>query len=171
MVFISNKGGSAFSRKVIADLLNLTEKDIKQLTDDGIIQECTPKHYRIAPTIKSYVSYLQNQLYKKSPTTDYNSEKAKLIKAKREKQEIEVQILKNEVHKAETITFIITNMLIAFKMKMTTLPYKVLPTLLKTDDKDEFIKILSLEISNALKELSEYNPDELFIKSDEDEDD
>lgn len=164
MVFISNKSGSAFSRKIIAELLNLTEKDVKQLTDDGIIEEFTPKHYKVAPTVQSYVRYLQSQLYNKNPNTDYNSEKAKLTKAKREKEEIALEILKNDAHKAETIKFIMTNMLVAFKMKMTTLPYKVLPALLNTSDKDEIVSILATEVREALNELSDYDANEFAVE-------
>lgn len=146
---MANKG-TAFSVDVIATLLHLTTKRVKQLTDEGIIEEVAPKYYKLAPTVTGYVKYLQNRLSYGDPTSDYNTEKAKLTCAKREAEELALAFKKNELHKASDIEFAMTTMLVAFRAKLTTLPHKVLPNILNNiSDKDKLLELLAATVLEA----------------------
>lgn len=159
---MANKG-AIYTRKVIAQLLNLSEKRIKQLTEEGVMEEYSEGFYKLVPTIQGYVKFLQNQISDDDQTSDYNTEKAKLTKAKRENAEMDLKVKKNELHKSADVEFIMTNMLIAFKAKLEMLPYKALPKLInipKDKEKADYItKVLKSTIDEALNELSEYNPE------------
>lgn len=169
--------GSAFNIKIIANLLNLSERRVKQLTSEGIIQETTPNFYKLTSTVNSYIKYLQSMISDKNLTSDYNTEKAKLTRVKREDAELEYKVKKNELHRAEDIEFIMTTMFTAFKTKLLSIPYKILPEILSlTDDKnkkDKLIEILTNSVIEALNELSEYSPDmfneDKYLNSEEDD--
>jgi phage terminase Nu1 subunit (DNA packaging protein) len=156
-------GGAAYSRRVIAELLCRSEKRIKQLTDDGILEECAAGHYRLVPTVQAFIKYLDGLITDEDQASSYNTEKARLTKVKREDAELNLRVKKNELHRASDVEFIMTNMLVAFKSKLEVLPYKVLPSLINIPDGPEKAKtvtnILKDAISEALNELAGYDPE------------
>ncbi len=145
-----------FKRKIIADLLNLSEKRVKQLTDEGILTEIKKDHYGLKDSVQCYVKYLQNMISDRDYSSDYNVEKTRLTKAKREKEEMELALKSGALHKAEDITFTVSNMLIAFKSKMLSIPSKLAPKVAKEKDINTINALLTDEINEALNELSEY---------------
>ena len=151
--------GKIYTRKAIAQLLGLSEKRIKQLTEDGTIKEFSHGHYRLWPTVKSYISYLQNA----GGSLDYNAEKANLTRVKREEAELSLSLRRGELHRAEDVEFILTNMLIAFKAKLEALPHKILPLLINAMEHNnapnEVLIILRKAIEEAVDELRDYAPD------------
>jgi vacuolar-type H+-ATPase subunit F/Vma7 len=156
------KQGKIYTRKIIAEVLMLSEKRVKQLTDEGILKEFSEGHYKLLPAVQGYIGYLQNMLG--GGSTDYNQEKAKLTQIKREDAELELKQKRNELHKSGDVEFIVTNMLIAFKAKLEVLPYKTLPAILNipdTADKADYISsALKSAVDEALNELAEYNPEQ-----------
>ena len=151
--------GKAYTRKVIAQILGISERHVRRLTDDGVIEEFSHGHYKLVPTVQAYTNYLRSQL---AGGDDYNVERAKLTKAKREDAEMDILLKRNELHRSADVEFVMTNMLIAFKAKLDTMPYKVLPLILSVpDDGDKVTRIteiLKTSLDEALGELSEYNP-------------
>ncbi len=148
---------NTFTKSIIANMLCISEKRAKQLTDEGVLNEVVPGHYKMTESVQSYIKYLQNQVSDKDYTSDYNTEKAKLTKAKREKEEAELSLMKNQLHKADDIEFVMGKMLISFKSKMLVIPQKALPKIYNNSDKNEILAILKKEIVEALDELSEYD--------------
>lgn len=151
--------GKVYTRKVIAQILGIPERSVRRLTDDGVIEEFSHGHYKLVATVQGYTDYLRSQL---GGGDDYNVERAKLTKAKREDAEMDIQLKRNELHRSADVEFIMTNMLIAFKAKMETMPYKVLPLLLGVPEGDNktirITEILKTAVDEALDELSEYSP-------------
>ena len=152
-----------YSREIIARALNLSEKRVKQLTDDGIIMQSTPGNYELYPTMQRYIAYLQSLTADDDKTSDYNVEKARLTRAKREAAEQALQLTRNELHRAADVEFIMTNMLIAFKAKLETLPHKILPNIISVppgrDKADYLAEILKTAVDGALDELTDYSPE------------
>ena len=159
------KNGAIYTRKAIAEILELSEKRVSQLTDSEHIKEFSPGHYKLLPAIRGYIRFLKSQMADGDGTSDYNTEKARLTKAKREDAELDLRLRKNELHEAADIEFIMTNMLIAFKAKLETLPYKVLPSVMNIpEDKDKaeyLVGVLKAVVDEALNEFADYSP-ELF---------
>ena len=154
--------GKVYSREIIAKALNLTEKRVKQMTDSGIIAEASPGNYALYPTMQKYIAYLQNQVADDDKGSDYNLEKARLTRAKREDAELELQVKRQELHRAADVEFILTNMLVAFKAKLETLPHKVLPSIINAPEGKErgerITEVLRVAVDEALNELSAYKP-------------
>lgn len=159
---MSNKG-AIYSRKVIAELLGRTERRIKQLSDDGVLEEYSPGFYKLAPTIKAFIKYQDSFISDDDQTSNYNTEKARLTKVKREDAELDLKVKKSELHKSADVEFIMTNMLIAFKSKLEVLPHKAMQEIVNIADGPDkaktIVNVLKEAVDEALNELSGYNPE------------
>lgn len=143
-----------YNSSAVARWLDLTERRVRQLRDKGIIKEAMPGYYNLRETIIQYIHFLRGD--NQGNSLNYNDERAKLIKAKRELQEIELKLRKNEVHTSENIELIMSDMLIKFKTRMMAIPAKASPILAKKTDQTEIFKILKQYTDEALAELSDY---------------
>ena len=81
-----------YTSRVVAQYLNLTERRVRQLRDEGVIKEKRPGLYDLIDTMSRYIKYIGS-----GSKADLNEERAKLTKAKREAAEME-----NEVRKARS---------------------------------------------------------------------
>ena len=158
------KQGMIYTRRLIAQVLKITEKRVKQLTDEGVIPEISLGHYKLLPAVQGYIGYLQSQISDDDLASDYNVEKARLTRTKRELAELDLQLERNKLHRADSVEFVLTNMLMALKAKISTLPHKVLPAIMGLPDDDsraeQILAILKDAATNALEELAEYDPKE-----------
>ncbi len=82
-----------YTSRVVAQYLNLTERRVRQLRDEGVIREKRPGLYDLIDTMSRYIKYIGS-----GSKADLNEERAKLTKAKREAAEME-----NKVRKAELL--------------------------------------------------------------------
>ena len=71
---------AVYTRKVISQLLNISEKRVKQLTGEGVIDEFSPGFYKMVPAVQGYIKYLQRQVSDDDPASNYNAEKARLTR-------------------------------------------------------------------------------------------
>lgn len=158
------KQGMIYTRKIIAQVLGVSEMRVKQLTDDGVIEEFSPRHYKLLPAVQGYIGYLQSLTSDDDQSSDYNQEKARLTRIKREDAELDLQVKRNELHHAHIVEFIVTNYILAFKAKMETLPFKILPQLMAipdgNDKSESILEVLKKSTADALKELAAYNPED-----------
>lgn len=146
----------------LAKLLNMTDRNVRLLAEDGIFNKKNRGKYSLIESVNAYVEYLKSKRLtteeEDSGVLDNVAEDAKLKKVRREKVEIENAILKADLHKSEDVKFIMDDMLMNFKTKLTSLPNKLAPILVDFTDKTEVKKCLQGEINDALGELSEYDP-------------
>lgn len=158
-----------YSAKVIADLLDLTEKRVRQLRDEGIIKESGRNFYELKSTVQAYIGYLRG-LNSGSGKADYNAEKALLIKAKRQNEELDLQVKSNELHSADVVEQVVSDMLIRFKSRMMSIPSKLAPKLMTMSDPTEINELIRDSIYEALFELSDFKTavSELEESGDED---
>ena len=154
--------GKIYSRKVISEVLGISEKWVRELTAKGVLAEFSRGHYQLVPAIHGFIKHLQSQISDGDTASDYNVEKAKLARAKREDAELELQVKRNELHRSAVVEFIMTNMIVAFKAKLEVLPHKALPSILGVPDgkekPDRIGEILKTAVKEALSELAEYSP-------------
>lgn len=155
-----------YTVKAVAAWLDLTESRVRQLRKEKIITEYKPGLYDLKTVNHEYINYLR----KNSPTetsVDYNTERAKLVRAKRESQELELRLRKNELHETEEIEKVMTDTLIKFKTRLMAIPAKQSPILSKKKDQTEIFKLLKAAIDEALEELADFQ--QLFGYEVEDE--
>ncbi len=144
-----------YTAKAVAGWLDLTESRVRQLRKEKIITEYKPGLYELKTVNHEYINYLR----KNSPaetSIDYNTERAKLVRAKRESQELELQLRKNELHETEDIERVISDTLIKFKARLMAIPAKQSPILSKKKDQTEIFKLLKAAVDEALEELADF---------------
>lgn len=151
-----------YAVKVIARVLDLTERRVRQLKDQNIIAEYSgmPGLYELIPTIHAYVNYLRKRNPESAESIDYNTERAKLIRAKRQNEEFDLGVKEGNLHTSEDIEAVMTDMLISFRSRLMAIPSKLSPALSKKTDKAEIHRILKESIDEALNELADF--DKLF---------
>lgn len=145
-----------YTTKIVAKWLDMTERNVRQLTQKKVLSEYKPGLYKLRETIHEYIQFLRNQ-NPESEDVDYNEERAKLVKVKREHEELELMLKKGEAHKTEEVEQVLTDMLIKFKTRLMAIPAKQSPILVKKTDQTEVFRILKAAIDEALEELSDYD--------------
>ena len=75
-----------YTSAAIARWLDLTERRVRQLRDKKFIEEARPGLYNLLDTLHRYIHYLRKDGTDNELDIDYNTERARLVKAKREKK-------------------------------------------------------------------------------------
>lgn len=145
-----------YDAKAVARFLDVSERRVRQLRDEKVIAETRPGLYDLTETNHRYINYLRKRNPESDEVIDYNTERAKLVRAKRKNEEYELQIKENQLHPAEDIEHVMTDMLMNFKARLMAIPSKLSPVLCKKTDKAEIFKLLKEHIDEALTELSDF---------------
>lgn len=144
-----------YTVKAVATWLDLTESRVRQLRQQKIITEYQPGLFDLKVVTHEYINYLRKNSQTED-SVDYNAERAKLMRAKRENQELELRLRKNELHEAEEIEKVMTDTLIKFKTRLMAIPAKLSPKLAKKKDQTEIFKLIKAAIDEALEELADF---------------
>jgi phage terminase Nu1 subunit (DNA packaging protein) len=144
-----------YNTKVVARFLNLSERRVRQLKDEGVIKEYNSGSglYELMPTLHAYIGYINSQ---SGGGVDYKVERARLAKAKREDVELDVSRKKGELHSAEEVAAAMADSLVNFKSRLAAIPAKLSPILSKKSDVIEVHDILKAAIDEALREFAKY---------------
>jgi phage terminase Nu1 subunit (DNA packaging protein) len=155
------------SSKTLEALFGVADRTVRHLADEGIIKRDSHGKYLLWNSANSYITALKvmNAGRTNSKTEDeaYNLdlEKAQHEHIKRQITDIKLQLIKGQVHKAEDVEKVMSNMFARFKSKMTALPSKLAPKL-EGKPRTEIQKILKKEVDAALTELSSYSPQDFY---------
>ena len=98
----------AYTSKAVAAWLDISERRVRQLRDEKVITEIRPGLYDLKTVNHQYINYLRKNNPESESAIDYNAERAKLVRAKREAQELELQLRRNEVHTTEDVEQVMT---------------------------------------------------------------
>lgn len=140
-----------YTSKVVADWLGLTERRVRQLRDEGVIEEQAPGLYNLRATVTRYIAYLR------TGGASLNDERARLTKAKREAAEMENDLQRGDLHRTEDIEKGITTMCLNIRSRFLTLPAKLSPALAEMGGKQaDIFDELKRAIDETLDELRDY---------------
>lgn len=145
-----------YDAKAVARFLDISERRVRQLRDEKVIAEVRPGLYNLKDANHKYINYLRKRNPESEEAIDYNTERAKLVRAKRKNEEYELQLKENQLHTAEDIEAVMTDMLVNFKTRLMAIPAKISPILSKKTDKAEIFGIIKEHIDEALNELSDF---------------
>lgn len=152
-----------YTTKAVAVWLGLTEKRVRQLKDDGVIEEVKPGLYDMQPTVKKYCNYLRV-----SGKENLQVEQARLAKAKREAKEMENEILRGNLHRTEDVERGLKAILLNIRSRFLALPARLSPEIAALGgDKAKIFDGLHQAITETLEELSRYD-NALMEQDDED---
>lgn len=162
---VNNLDRTIVTAGVISSMFGYSERWVRQLADDGIIDRLKSGSYELIPTTQKYINHLklkaEANIDDLSEELDLHEEKTLHEKAKREIAEIELALMKGEVHKGENIKYVMTDMLSRVRTKLLGLPSKLSPMLVMRDEASQIKNIMDDEIYDILTELADYSP-ELF---------
>ena len=155
------EGGDYVAEKIIprgssiglARLLGITDRRVRQLTEQGVLSRQAEGDFIYPEAIEEYYAYK----YKSNEEVDYMAEKALHEKTKRELAELELAKRRNEVHDAEDVQIVMVDMLTKLRSQLLGLPTKM-AKLLAERDASYIDAALTQEIEERLQELSDYSP-------------
>lgn len=141
--------------KRLAIMLDLTERRVRGLKNDGIISEYSRGSglYDPSEAVSAYIRYIRD---KNGGDLDYTAERAKLIKAKRKSEEYDLQLKEGNLHTSEDVELVMSDMLLRFKARLMSIPAKASPNLAEETSSEKIYKMLKNYIDEALEELSDY---------------
>lgn len=146
-----------YTSAAVARQLDMTERNVRLLRDKGVFTEYRPGLYDLKTVTHQYIHFLRRKNPETEEKVDYNTERAKLIRAKRENQELDLQLRKNELHTTEDIEMVMSDMLVRFKTRLMSIPAKLSPILSKKGDPADIFKILKAATDEALEELVDFD--------------
>lgn len=157
------------SSKVLEALFNVKDRTVRDLADKGIVKRNSHGKYLFWNSAKSYITALKvvnagkgdSKTEDDENVLDLDAEKAQHEHLKKQITEIKLQLIKGQVHKAEDVEAVMTDMFEKFKSKMTAMPSK-LARKLEGKSRTEIQRILKREIDYALVELASYNPADFY---------
>ncbi len=157
------------SSKVLEALFGVKSRTVRDMADKGIIKRDSHGKYLFWNSAKSYITALKvSNAGKGGANTedaedaiDIDVEKAQHERLKKQITEIKLQLIKGQVHKAEDVEAVMTDMFEKFKSKMTAMPSK-LARKLEGKNRADIQRVLKKEIDIALVELASYNPADFY---------
>lgn len=154
------------SAAVLGNIFGVTDRRIRQMAEEGIIVRAAKGRYNLVDSLKNYILSLKlavdsNDSDNPDGELNFEEEKALHERVKRHISEMKLQTMKGELHKADDVRHVMTDMLSSFKTRMMNIPAKVAPVL---EDRDTgYIKErLTSEVTEALNELKDYNPADFY---------
>ena len=103
-----------YDKNAVAKFLDMTPKNVQRLTEKGILQTKQGGLYSLTEATHAYIKYLRDRNPENEENIDLNEERAKLTKAKRLNEELDLSVKKGGLHKAEDIEKIMSATLINF---------------------------------------------------------
>lgn len=161
---MSNLDGVFVTAKVMGQIIGVTDRQIRNLANDGMIPRLSNGSYELVPALNAYIENVK--LSAKEEKTEVRKEESlnreKLLheRAKRQKAELQVGQMRGQLHHSDTIRAVLTDMLANFKAKMLTMPVKTAPMLIGHKEIAIIQEILQDEVYEALNELKDYDPED-----------
>lgn len=157
------------SGSMMAKVLNVTDRRIRQYAEEGLIDKAARGKYAFISSVQKYIAFIKTNKdiegSIQSKELNYDVEHAMHEKVKREIAEINLAKIKGEVHEAEDVKHVMEHMLSNFKARLMNIPSKLAPILLARDNISVIQSMIEKEVIEVLEELSEYNP-EVFLSQD-----
>ncbi|GAV21597.1 hypothetical protein [Carboxydothermus pertinax] len=160
---MSEQGKWVVSTPELAEILNLSERRIQQLVKNEIISKIGRGKFYLPTVVQEYISWIKTQLGNSDEELDLKKEKTLLTRAHRQKVELELQIMRGELHRSEDVRRVMNDMLGAFRARCLAIPTKAAPRLQGKTDLAVIQDIIKKEVYEALTELADYDP-EVFYK-------
>ena len=139
----------------LAEAFGVTTRAIQKWQNEGMPLDGmygVKNQYDLQKCVEWYV--------KKRVGNDLQYEKTRLTKAQADKTELEAQLVKRELLRAENVAQVWQSQIIAFRSRILSLPTKLSPDILQAQDLTEAKAILENALHEALKEFREVDLEE-----------
>lgn len=153
------------SQTNLAAALDLTTGRITQLIQEGVVVRDKKDKSGGVLLFESLKRYLTGKA-ESGDGLNLREERARHEKVKREITELKLKKLDGSVYDAKTVELAMIEQLVTLRTKLLGLPVKLAPQL-EGKNKGEIYELMTVEVEEALSELSEYKP-EMFQEEIED---
>jgi phage terminase Nu1 subunit (DNA packaging protein) len=162
----------------LAKLFNLTDIRVQQLAKMGVCVKAERGRYDLWASVKGYIKYLQERAVGRGPEggggegDDYQKHRARLYKARADKEEIQASLLAGKAHDAAIIEKVWGDMLANAKTRIMAIPTKAAGRVQSVLPLPQVEALLREPCMEALNELAVYDPRRLveeFVATHRDE--
>ena len=156
-----------------AKLVDITPRHVSRLIASGVLvkaRDDSGKELRnrleLADNIKRYCHYLRGQAkLDDASESRYVMLRNQKMGADAETAVLKLRLFKNTLHRGEDVEFHITNMLTAFRARILAVPSRTARLLVGQKKFQVIYDLLMQEVELALKELTEYDPEQYAAAS------
>lgn len=142
-----------YTDKVVAAWLGVSERWVRKLRDEGVLEEKQRGLYDLRQCVNRYIQYLRTN----NGNATLSEERAMLTRAKRESAEMDNALRKGELHATADVERGIKTMILNARSRFLSLPAKLAPKLASMDGQQVAIfNELKSAINETLEELSRY---------------
>ncbi len=149
------------STQELSNVIGITTRHINRLDDEGVFKKIGRGQYKLCESVQTYIANYVRQKDDDDSEVSYSEEKALLTKAQREKAEIELAELREEMYRSDYIIPIFQELLLGVRNRMLAIPQRCAPQVMAADELIDVQEIIKREIYDALTELAAWKPDNL----------
>lgn len=141
----------------LAAIVGKSDRWIRQLTSEKVLVQISRGKYILGEAVQGYIEYASGgkEEDNKPRLVDHRTEHERI---KSEKAALELARMKGELHAAEDVEAVMSDMLTAFRQKILNIPTKLSPQLTGIDDINVIKSMLTKQLHEALSELADYDP-------------
>lgn len=131
------------TQKVLSDLLGVSEKTIRNLTRENVLEKNEKEMYNLKFNFKKYIEKINK------------SNELREIKAESEK--VKLEILKDEYLPVDHVKYVLSDMFMKFKTYLLSIGRKAAIEV-EQEEAADIKKIINKHMIKALEELSKFEP-------------
>lgn len=161
------KQENLISSLTLGEIIGVTDERVRQLEDKGILSSVIlpgqghKKMFDLAPSVKAYVEYIKKGT---TPSTNSMSE-AMLVAELRYKEaragkiELELAELKGQMHRAEDVEKVVSDMVAKLRAAVLALPGRLAVDAAKAATAKEASAVIKTAVDELLNETADYKYD------------
>lgn len=151
------------NQKQLSQYLGISTRRIRQLREDGVFHKKggTITGYNLEQCIQEYIEYKVNAETGRRTSVSKEKVQAEHEEVKKQISVLKLRKLRRELHEAADVESFLADMLIRFRNRIMNVPARVAIRIAGETDINAVTKVLEKEMMDTLKELSNYDPDEI----------
>ena len=143
-----------YTTKAVAECLGITDRQGRNLRDDGILSEAKPGLFNIKTVVRQYLDF---KLGGRDDQANLIARKAEREQIKAELEKMRLEEAQGNFHRTEDVKRALETAFANFKTRMLEIPMKYAGTLTQVTDQGEAFDILRGAVCEALDEISQYD--------------
>lgn len=140
----------------LASIVGKTKQWISQLTRDGVLTQVSRGKYNLAESVQAYIKHVTGVA--EEGKVSYNDEKAQHEQIKKEIAQLELEEKRKNLHTTEDILEAWGELCVNFRSMIMVLPPQLSTQLTYMTDAKQIRVLLEERFTQALVELSKYDP-------------
>lgn len=141
-----------YTSKAIAECLGITDRQVRNLRDDGVLSEVRPGVFDMKTVVRQYLDF---KIGNRDDQIRLVAARAKREETRGKIEEMRMEEAKGDLHRTEDVELALKTIFSNFKNRLETIPTKYANTMAQLTDPAEAHDILQGAIQEALIELSD----------------